>query len=199
MALFLLSFLFSFQSHAAPPSLLPVVSATNFAVGRAWTWDYFDQTGTIYSTERYTVIEQRGSIVVIELASDYDGRQNLKPSTRIEVDLLKCLAAYKNPGQERKWSIKMFSLASGVWTEMDQPNTLAFEEKFNCNPHRYEKAGEPYLTIYSTIDSISVFQQKLWQRLGASWFAVSGPHAATAVRKEFNSDPHMAYWFQQRL
>lgn len=193
----LLSLLLTFSfAHAEIP--LPVVSAADFTVGRSWIWDYFDQTGAIYSTEKYTVISLVGSVVVIEMASDYGGGQSLKPHTRLRVDVTKCLRAYRNPTAKQAWSFQMFYLSAGRWTEFDQPNTLAFEEKFNCNPREYSSPSAPYLTEYAEIDGVRVFQQKLYRRLTGSWFAMTGPQMAVAVRKEFNADPAMSYTFRLR-
>lgn len=137
-------------------------------------------------------------MVLIELASDYEGRQNLKPRVRILADVSKCLGAYRNSFSKRAWSMKMFYLSEGVWTELNQPNTLGFEEKFNCNPHEYLKPSDAYLTVYDVLDGAPVFQQKLWRRISASWFAKIGPQAGIAVRKDFNADLTMADSFYLR-
>lgn len=177
---------------------LPTVQVSDFTVGRSWTWDYTQADGHLYSTERYTVVGVEGSVVLLEIASDYGGGQNLRPNTRVQADVAKCLAAYSNPHQKKPWSITMFSLSAGRWTEFEAPSTLAFEEKFNCNPREYLQMSDPYLTVYSVVDGVRVFQQKLWRRLTSSWFAAEGPERAVAVQKEFTSDPSMTYTFKLR-
>jgi len=177
---------------------LPTVAVSDFTVGRSWTWDYTQADGKPWSTERYTVIAVSGTTVFLEISSDYGGGQNLKPNTRLQVDIQNCLAAYANPAQKKPWSYKMFFFSSGHWNEFEAPNTLAFEEKFNCNPREYLGASDPYLTVYSEIDGVPVFQQKLWRRLSASWFAQDGSQKGVAVQKEFTSDPTMTYVFKLR-
>lgn len=183
----------------APPTVaLPTVVAADFTVGRSWTWDYTQADGKPWSTERYTVVAANGTTVLLEISSDYGGGQNLKPNTRLEVDVAKCLAAYSNPVQKKPWSFKMFSFSSGKWSEFEAPSTLAFEEKFNCNPREYLQPSDQYLTVYSIVDGVRVFQQKLWRRLSASWFAAEGTARGVAVQKEFTSDPTMTYVFKLR-
>jgi hypothetical protein len=116
----------------------------------------------------------------------------------VKADVAKCLAAYSNPAQKKPWSITMYSRSASGWTEFDAPSTLAFEEKFNCNPREYTKPSAPYLTVYSVIDGVRVFQQKLWRRLSSSWFAAEGAERGVAVQKEFTSDPTTTYVFKLR-
>lgn len=202
-----LLFIFSATAVLASPNVeevaLPTVTAADFTPGRQWTWDYFDPAGKIYSTERYTVIDQRGSIVLIELSSDYDGRQELNPSHRLRVDVARCLEAYRNPFQKQPWRFEMFYLsksASGAatWTEIDPPNTLAFEEKFNCNPREYLKPSAPYRTVYKDIVGETVFMQKLWRRIVSSWYLMNGTNRAVAASKDFSTEPRENYSFRLR-
>lgn len=177
---------------------LPTVSSAMFEVGQSWTWDYFDPNDNIYSTERYTVIAKKGETVLIEMASDYSGGQNLQPHHRIQVDLAKCLAAYKNPVQKKPWRFAMYYLSHGKWNQIEQENTLAFEEKFNCNGHLYSKPAEPYLTAFDQIGGQAVFSQKLWRKLEGSWFAAGGSLQAIALFKKFSSDPTQLYKMKLR-
>lgn len=155
-----------------------------FVQGASWTWDYFAANGSMYSTERYTVVAVHGTDVLLEIASDYSGHQSLVANTRVEVDVARCLAAYSNPAAKKPFSIKMFSrAANGSWSEYEAPSTLAFEEKFNCNPHVFTGAGGAYLTVYRD----GYFQQKLWRRLTGSWFFLAGPFAAVAGEKDFET------------
>lgn len=194
------------KASLVPEKLLPTVTVDDFTVGRQWTWDYFETTGTekLYSTERYTVLARRGSEVLIELSSDYNGSQNLKPSHRLRVDVDHCLRAYRNPVQKSPWRFKMYYLSTttngrGVWTEVDALNTLAFEEKFNCNPRDYQKPSAPYLTVYGEDRGRTVFMQKLWRRIAASWFYLDGPERGVAARKDFPTGVSETYSFRLRL
>ena len=192
------AFSFAGSPAAGADTRLPVISASDFSVGSSWTWDYTVQNGAPWSTERYTVISKNMSTVLLEISSDYGGSQNLKPNTRLEVDVTKCLNAYANPVQKKPWSFKMYSLTGATWTEFTPPSTLAFEEKFNCNPREYLATGAPYLTVYSAIDGTRVFQQMLWRKLASTWFALQGPEAGVAFSKDFTADPQMTYRFHLR-
>lgn len=195
--MWLITVFLAFSASAADVAL-PTIQVSDFTVGRSWTWDYTQADGKIYSTERYTVIDVRGSVALLEIASDYGGGQNLKPNTRVRADISKCLLAYSNRYQKKPWSITMYSRSENGWSEFDAPSTLAFEEKFNCNPREYLKQSEPYLTVYSVVDGVRVFQQKLWRRLSSSWFAIDGLERGVAVQKEFKSDPAQTYTFKLR-
>jgi len=202
----LLSYAFG---SSALPATVPTVAANDFTVGRSWTWDYFDSTGALYSSERYTVISQTGDDILIEMSSAYgtatgDSTSDPAPNEqfnvhhRILANVAQCLGAYTNPAQTKPWSIRMFALTNGQWDEYDPGKTLAFEEKFNCNPHIQTSASAPYLTVFSMVDGESVFQQKLWRRLTSSWFSMSGPDMAVAFRKDFDSNPAAPYVFKRR-
>jgi hypothetical protein len=197
-ALSLFLVLIQLTSVARSEVALPVISISNFVPGRSWTWDYFQTDGTIWSTERYTVLSRTDQVVLIEISSDYAGGQNLKPNTRLEVDVSQCLLAYAKSNEKRGWMFKMYSLNGSAWSPYEPNNTAAFEEKFNCNPREYLKTSDQYLTVYSTIRGTPAFQQKLWRRLNASWFAKEGTNKAVAIHKEFLSDPTQTYRFQLR-
>lgn len=190
--------LFGLSANAEAPQSVPVVSAQTFSVGKSWTWDYFELTGAMYSTERYTVLSVQGSVVWIEMASDYRGGQNLNSHHRIRVDIEKCLAAYKNPAQKKPWSIQMYYLVNGSWEKFDQNKTLAFEEKFNCNPHVFTHRSAAYLTIFETVDGVPAFQQKRFGQIESSWFGMSGSLAGIGVQKKFISDPGLNYVMKLR-
>lgn len=179
-------------------STVPVVQASDFNVGRSWTWDYFDGQGAIYSTERYEVLVRNGDLVLIEMSSSYDGGATLVAHHRIEAKIGDCLRAYVNPAQKKPWKFKMFSLEQGRWVPFDPGKTLAFEEKFNCNPNVTGGVGANYETVFATIDGEDVFQQKLWRKLESSWFSMSGSDRAIAFRKTFASDPTSTYVFKRR-
>ena len=188
----------SFSVEANTLGAVPVVRIEEFSVGKSWTWDYFDPKGQVYSTERYTVVAQTGAHLTIEMASDYSGGQNFKSHHRMLVDLNSCLLAYKNPVQKKPWRFQLFYFNRGQWVEIDPPNTLAFEEKFNCNPHTYSKPSEPYLTVTDLVDGTPVFMQKLWRRIEGTWFGLDGRVAAIAVAKSFNGSPGEVYKMKLR-
>lgn len=177
---------------------MPVVTFQDFPVGQSWIWDYFDPSGAVYSTERYTVLKAQGSTLLIEMASDYSGGQNLKPHHRMVVDLSKCLAAYRNPVQKKPWHFRLFYLNQSRWVETEPANTLAFEEKFNCNGHRYEKPSLPYLTVEGVFESQPVFMQKLWRKIEGTWFGIAGRYRAIAVGKSFSGNPGEVYKMKLR-
>lgn len=185
-------------AFASTPSTVPTIEASDFAVGRSWTWDYVDQKGAIYSTERYEVLARQGEQVVIEMSSSYGGGGTLTPHHRMDVNVGTCLRAYSNPVRKKPWSFKMYALEAGRWVPFDPGKTLAFEEKFNCNPHVTGGVGAQYETVFTTIDDQPVFQHKLWRKLTSSWFSLTGPDRAVAVRKEFSSDPSAPYVFKRR-
>lgn len=183
---------------STPAVDLPVVSVDDFTVGKTWIWDYFESDGSIYSTERYEVLAVQGSVVLLELSSDYGGGQNLKPNHRLQVDVSQCLRAYRNPVQKQPWKFTMLYLSSGKWTAIEQTNTLGFEEKFNCNPREYLSASAPYLTVYGERNGEPVFQQKLWRRINGSWFGLTGEHRAIAIAHDFETGQAASYSFKLR-
>lgn len=183
---------------AQTPTSVPMVQAADFKVGRSWTWDYFDSNGKTYSTERYEVLSQNGDVVLLELSSSYDGGERLTPHHRIEANVASCVRSYSNPVQKKPWSFKMYSRENGRWVPFDPGKTLAFEEKFNCNPNVTGGVGANYETVFATIDGESVFQQKLWRKLESSWFSMTGQERGIAFRKTFASDPAAPFVFVRR-
>lgn len=181
-------------AFAQTPQLVPTLDANDFTIGRSWTWDYVDASGKIHSTERYEVVSRENDRVLIEMSSSYDGGTTLTVHHRIDVKVNDCLLAYRNPAQKKAWSFKMYSLTNGHWVPFDPGKTLAFEEKFNCNPHVMTAPHQPYLTVFSTIDEEKVFQQKLWRKLNSSWFSETGTNRAIAFKKDFDS----TYTFKRR-
>ena len=192
-----LSLLWSFVvavASAQVPQTVPTIEAGDFSVGRSWTWDYVDSSGKIHSTERYEVLTRVNDRVLIEMSSSYDGAPTLTAHHRLDVRVNDCLRAYRNPAQKKPWSFKMYSLSDGKWVPFDPGKTLAFEEKFNCNPHVMSEKHQPYLTVFTTIAGEKVFQQKLWRKLSSSWFSIEGESAAVAFQKNFDS----SYTFKRR-
>ncbi len=202
MLAFLAVFFIAAKAGATAPVRLPTVAASDFASGRSWTWDYLDQTGVIYSTERYQVLSVNGAVVLIEMSSSMSGSSSLQPHARIQVDVSRCLAAYKNPDFIQPWTIDMFYQdENGAWVSYQPPNTLAFEEKFNCNPNvTLTGSGSPTTTVFQTVSSETAFQERESGTDGSNdtWFTQSGPNAAIALLKNFTSDPHMTYVMKRR-
>jgi hypothetical protein len=175
---------FLFSLHLAP---VAVVSAANFPVGQEWRWNYTDSVGNPYSYEQYTVIENDNGVILIEMASHFPGETVFKAHHRIQVPLEDCLRAYLNASAGSPWLMRMFFLDSGVWKETEPPSTLAFEEKFNCNPYQYD--SREYLTVFRSSPRGEVFAQKRWRKIEGSWFMNSGELAGVMFEKEF---PHNA-------
>lgn len=172
-------------------SRLPVVSVETFQPGRSWTWNYWDGS-EIYSSERYTVLSVQGSVVWIEMATRLAGQTEYYPHHRLKVSVDKCLQSYKTSGEPRPWSFSMYYRDGEQWVEMVMSKTLAFEEKFNCNPHRYAKASS-YLTMFRDASEGRLFQQKRWGRIESSWFLLEGVEAGVAAEKDFRHEAGTSY------
>ncbi|MES2964416.1 MAG: hypothetical protein V4760_11025 [Bdellovibrionota bacterium] len=182
---------------AQTPARVPTIEASDFQIGRSWIWDYVDASGKTYSTERYEVLALKDDRVLIEMSSSYDGGTTLTAHHRLDAKVGDCLLAYRNPAQKKPWKFTMYSLDQGKWVPFDPGKTLAFEEKFNCNPHVMMAPHENYLTVFSTFGGEAVFQQKLWRKLESSWFSLNGPERAVASRKQFGT-PQSGYVFTRR-
>lgn len=171
-------FLMVFAS-AAPVEPLPVVNASWFTPGRSWTWDYFRTSGELYSTETYTVVQRNGDEVWLEMSTQFPGGDRYSGHHLLQVPVNRCLAAYRNRFVVQPWSFRMFYRdSSGQWTRTEPPTTLAFEEKFNCNPHIHD--SNEFLTIFR--DDGHEFMHKRWRTVEGSWF---GPDAVL-VEKNFS-------------
>lgn len=183
-------------SAPAFPSRVPTVDARTFEPGRSWTWEYREAT-EFYSTERYTVVSNTGDQVVIEMSSRLKENEAFRPHHRISVSLSQCLSAYANPVEKKPWALKMFNLDhKGQWQEFDPGTTLAFEEKFNCNPHVYQNYGAPYRTVFKSTPVGPLFEHKRWGRLDGSRYFLDGASAGIAAEKRFAKPKGASYEFR---
>jgi len=171
---------------AAVTGQVPVVSSEFFAPGRSWTWDYSHaQTGELYSTETYTVVDRAADLVTIEMSTIFPGQGAYRAHHRLIVPVDRCLAAYRNPVQKQPWSFRMFYREQdGHWQETEPPTTLAFEEKFNCNP--WINDSRSYLTIFRDGVNGAEFMHKLWRTVETSWFSGESVEAGVMSEKRFN-------------
>lgn len=163
------------------------ISSSDLSAGQKWHWNYFDAAGAMYSSEQYEVLENNNDVILIEMSSHFPGETVYKPHHRIEIPLEDCLRSYSDPLEKKPWSMRMFYLDNGKWNETEPPSTLAFEEKFNCNPYRHD--SREYLTVFKTSPMGEAFAQKRWRTQESSWFMNSGNHAAVVYEKDF---PHGA-------
>ncbi len=194
-----MSFFFAlFVAFSAPAFAFPVnpllnldrvsvVSSADFVAGRWWRWNYFDAAGKIYSSEQYTVLENNNGVVLIEMSSHFPGETVFKPHHRILVSVENCLRSYNDPLLKKSWSMRMFYLDQGRWNETEPPSTLAFEEKFNCNPYKHD--SREFLTVFRASAAGEIFAQQRWRTVASSWFMNVGGSAAVMFEKEF---PHGA-------
>jgi hypothetical protein len=166
----------------AAASALPTVSFDFFRPGRAWTWEYRRaDNGSLYSTETYSVVQRAGRQVLLEMSTSFPGQGVWRAHHRLLVNVDRCLAAYRNPVVKEPWSFRMFFKdQSGRWIETEPPTTLAFEEKFNCNPHMHD--SREYLTVVRE----DAFMHKRWRTLEGSWFSLEGSEAGVMAEKNFN-------------
>ena len=175
---------------SATAQSLPVVRSEFFTLGRSWTWDYFlvdanGLPGPLYSTETYTVVHRAKGNVLLEMSTHFSGQGLWRAHHRLLVLLDRCLAAYRNPVQKQPWSFRMFyRKQDGRWAETEATSTLAFEEKFNCNPWIHD--SRLYLTDFRQgLGGRIEFMHRLWRRLDSSWFSASGESGGVMSEKYF--------------
>lgn len=190
MFTFLFAALIGFEAKALAAfdfERVATVSAADFSVGRQWRWNYFDGGDELYSSEQYTVIENNNGEVLIEMASHFPNETVFKPHHRIRVNVGDCLKAYQDPWSKKSWSMRMFYLEDGAWKPVEPPSTLAFEEKFNCNPYKHDSSE--FLTLFRSSQAGELFTQRRWRRIEGSWYMNVGPFKAVSFEKAF---PHGA-------
>jgi hypothetical protein len=181
-----------------PEMKLPTVKPDDFKIGRYWTWDYVEASGNIYSSERYVVVGHADNMVWLEMSTQLPHQVGFNAHHRLQVNVQDCLRAYRNPNQKIGWSFRMFQLENGSWQETGVGKTLAFEEKFNCNPFLFTDAFANFLTVEKKIGGEEVFQQRLWRRLDSTWFSEGGPDAGIAFMKTFDAEQPKAYTMKRR-
>jgi hypothetical protein len=190
------------QQDSSELATVPIISALDFKAGKSWTWDYFEPSNQLYSSERYEVIEVLGSEVTLEMSSAYVGKNaqlgKYTAHHRILVDLKLCQAAYRTKKSRRSWDLRMFALqSSGKWLRLNPGTTLAFEEKFNCNPHVIE-TPRVLGTEFDILFEMKVFRQKSWSPNSRSWFLLEGHSAGVLLSKIMGANPDEAYRIQLR-
>lgn len=184
-------------------SVLPVIRTEDFWIGREWTWDYVNVDGKAYATEQYTVIEREGSQVTFELASTYSLTPfyslTVPPHHRLRVDIDRCLRAHRNAADPQTWSIELlfWEAKSESWVSAGISSPLAFEEKFNCNPHPQATTWQ-WGTEYDVKQAVPAFHHLRKTGTQTSWFEISGEDAAVAIEKEFHHRGQLTYRFIRR-
>lgn len=198
------SMLFATSAVAVPAAVpLPTVGPSTFVVGQEWIWDYSDTAGNPYSTERYRVVEVRGTVVEIEMASTY-GRpagQDVpdEPHHRFVADVARCRRAHANPADPQPWSIELFyrDPTTKQWISSGRQHPLAFEEKFNCDPHfRATPYRDPVEIDFR--QGVEAFHARARNGTDRSWYELDGTNAAVAVEKEFHQNGRLTYRFVRR-
>lgn len=172
-----------------------MVTSESFPPGRFWTWEYREESGRLFSEERYQVIARDGDWVWLEMATRFDSAAPFHPHHRLRVNLARCREAYRSPREVRVWSFEMFSRngSTGGWEPHDPGSTRAFEEKFNCDGFVRE------LRDRHTVFANGMFQHRRAGRTDGSWFLLEGPHAGVMGAKEMGHGPgHPVYRIELR-
>lgn len=199
---FILAWALGFPAYAevvGPP--VATITAETFSVGQMWHWNYY-QDGALYSTERYTILEARPDHVVIQMSRRIAGEADFTIHHLQEVNPQRCLQAYKNPADPRPWSIKLFFKNQGRWEAMEGlTSTLAFEEKFNCNPHRLKS---PYRNTYFEVKDTALGAQELFQQRkgpadNSSWYFNQGSSAPGLMGYKRMSRPQEKVQYEIRF
>jgi hypothetical protein len=151
---------------------LQVVSADYFVPGKTWVWKYYED-GVLYSTEKYTVLESSPTRVLLQMSTKLPGQAEFFIHHLQEVNPQRCLRAHKNPVDYRPWSINLYYKDNGRWILVDGlTTTAAFEEKFNCNPHRLHsvQANTLFQVRDTDLGSLELFQQRKGRQDDSSWY-----------------------------
>lgn len=171
---------------------VPQVKIEFFELNRKWIWDYFDMDGKLYSSEQYEVLSRKDDVVLIEMSTTFSKDEEFKPHHRIEVNLSRCYKRYRSPLNPVSWSIRLFYKNDEKWVLMSGlDNTLAFEEKFNCDPYQYLSYEKK--TIFMQDGEKLLFQHSRWGKDHGSWFfhegSLSGVLATKKMVSGFSSKP----------
>lgn len=158
------------QVASSPP--LKTISEDFFKPGQQWLWKYF-QDHELYSTEKYRVLEASENRVLFEMSTKLAEENQFKIHHRLEVDPRKCLRAYQNPSQHRPYSFKLYYYQEGQWQLVEGlTSPIPFEEKFNCNPHRFRGSyrNTYFQTLETDLGPQEVFQQRKGPWDKSSWY-----------------------------
>lgn len=170
--LFCLSFSSAAQAVLLPGPALQTITPDFFVPGQTWHWKYF-MDGALYSTEKYTILEASPTRVLIQMSTKLPGQEQFVIHHLQEVNPQRCLRAHQNPADYRPWSINLYYKNNGHWELVDGlTTTAAFEEKFNCNPHRVRNNRiETFLDVRDTdLGPQEVFQQRKNRQDDSSWY-----------------------------
>lgn len=198
------SFLLTAALAATPATQpLPVVSAQSFQLGQEWIWDYADAAGAPYSSERYRVVSIRGNLVEFEMSSTYGQPAGEpipeNPHHRLIADVARCLKAHANPVSPQAWSIELlyWDQKQAKWISGGIQHPLAFEEKFNCDPHARNTPYRDPVQLDQR-QGVNTFHAKSRNGQDRSWYELDGTNAAVAVEKEFHQQGRLTYRFIRR-
>lgn len=184
----LLGFILTWTALAAPPTPLATIHPDFFKPGQVWHWKYY-QDGVLYSTEKYTVLEARPDRVLIQMSTRLAGQRDFIIHHRQEVNPQRCLLAHKNPAHYRPWSINLYFKNNGRWELVDGlTTTLAFEEKFNCNPHHFQSRyrNTYFKTLTTDLGAQELFQQRKGPRDNSSWYFNHSEYAGLMAFKRMS-------------
>lgn len=198
--------LFVGLSVSASPISIPSVTVDQFALGNTWFWSYYENGDThkLYSTERYRVVELKGTQLSFELWTLYSGASKYTPSAKFSFDLNQCFQAF-NGSVKKPFLLKMYAFEKGSWSKTAfEVSSTAFEEKFNCNSKVYENTKDPYQTIFKDLETLSGtfkgFQQLPRQsssQIRSFYFYDHPKLRGIAFQKTFN--PQFQDFYEMRL
>jgi len=193
-----LALLLSLFTHVA--WALPLVSAEQFYVGATWVWNYYKDGDhqQLHSLEKYTVTAVQGDRITFDITTQQASSAQFTPSARFHVKLSDCLRSFRG-GRHHFFTVELQGYANGQWSEGYQMKSLAFEEKFNCNPIEYPRLHPVFRTNYQDVETpwgeARVFQQKsvMPSQVLSYYFLDQGHLTGVAFKKEFNRDSAYSY------
>jgi hypothetical protein len=160
------------SAEVLPGPPLHTITSEYFTPGKSWLWKYY-QDGVLYSTEKYTVLESAPNRVLIQMSTKLPGQTEFFVHHKLEANPQRCLRAHRNPAEYRPWMINLYYRDDGQWTLVDGlTTTAAFEEKFNCNPHRLRTAQVKtfFQTLTTDLGGQEIFQQRKGFYDESSWY-----------------------------
>lgn len=193
--------------QSALANTLPLISREQLQMGTYWEWTYYTNGNSSlpYSSERYRIVEVRGSIITFEISSRYDVHGSFTPNTRFRIDLSKCHNAFKNLDVKVNFLIELYTRENGEWSKTAiRTQATAFEEKFNCNPFVYSGRNSLYETRFESVETEGktylLFQQ--WPKSSKSqlrsfYYLDHAELRGVAFHKAFN--PGTTHYYEMRL